>query len=152
MLAEKTEKSGSSFLSPGLPGGGCFCPELEVRPGIRVPSPGTHPLGVTEVVSNRLLSHSNCTLVATLEGIVPHPKEVLGRPSITSPVQTQSPLSGTSSTSRPRVPFPDRVVLEREILRKRGCSEKVIDTLLLSRKPGRFTQSFGRSSLVGTKL
>lgn len=68
-------------------------------------------------------------------GMVPHPEEVVDRSSIASLVPTRSPVPGTSFTSRPGVPFPDGLVFEREILRSRGCSEKVIDTLLLSRKP-----------------
>lgn len=41
------------------------------------------PPGFTEVVSDMLLSDSNCTLV-TKEGMVPHPKEVVDRPSVPS--------------------------------------------------------------------
>lgn len=103
----------------GFRGDGHISPEVGFGPGICISSLGTHPPGVTEAEPSRLQTNTNSTLVAK-ESVVPHTEEMVSRrPPATSVNQTGSPHTWTSFPSRFRVPLPDELVLEREILRER---------------------------------
>lgn len=114
--------------------GGCATTSLEFPLGLRFSPLGSDPEGIAETEPLRGQVDPDCPMVAQ-EAMVPHPLELDHSSSSAFPSPERPSPSGSSLPSRPWLLQADGLALQRQTLQEKGCSEKVIDILLSSRKP-----------------
>lgn len=69
------------------------------------------------------------------KGLVCDPEGNISSTSLEAPGHSRPSLAGSSAAPQTGIFSSDGLVSERQILKGKGCLERVIDTLLLSRKP-----------------
>ncbi|XP_040192735.1 uncharacterized protein LOC120926675 isoform X1 [Rana temporaria] len=116
-----------------LGGGGCIGTDMEVSASLCLSSVEPDSESPTEGKSSSREVHSRHTLVAQ-EGLVSRSRARVSVASPTSPCPGGPSSSGSDLSPRAQLLQTDGLVLERRSLREKGCSERVIDTLLASRK------------------
>lgn len=133
---QREQKSGSFFLSQqrrGIPGSGRSVSGLGLPSSIRFSPTSLNTTGLTKIGPLRLRTDPYSPMVAKKD-LVCHSEKVVNFSSAPSSNQTRSSPTGASPPPRPGIPQTDGMVLEEEILRGKGCSDRVIETLLGSRK------------------
>ncbi|XP_077335146.1 uncharacterized protein LOC143980678 isoform X1 [Lithobates pipiens] len=132
------EQKGKEILFPcprgGLRGDRRLGPGLGLPVGLCLPPHGAYSEGSSKAVSLGRRPDSDSSLVAQ-ESLVSSPAGLVHSPASTPSCSARPSPSGSSLPSRPQLLQADGLALERQNLREKGLSDRVVDTLLLSRKP-----------------
>lgn len=137
-LCSQGKQESQKILFPlqrtGVRGGGRFNSGMGFQSSLCLSSlsPDSENPSKTELGQGQ--SNLDCPLVAQ-EDLVSHVVELDGSPSASASRTSGSSAAGPSLPSESRFLQVNSLAVERESLRNKGCSERVIDTLLLSRKP-----------------